>query len=250
METQTAQPAEHVIHVPNYPSPIVARKMVIASVHFEERNIQFMHSNRQTFNLKAAPKGEVSYLSVYDSTQFVPQWPSNDGEPMSAPMPVPVETIMKDLEDNWGWAILKSGPVRLGIMRIAGDTCTEKEKQNLIKLEELACRRAVEEADSLHQTGDPKARALIQPFHRACLEWLGSERRPWYHQIELGNMKVGPLSGTRIPMEALSDAGQNLLAFYAQSGLDPAEFGDTFIADLFKKKPELKGRMGAVEVKK
>ena len=250
METQTVTPPAHAVMVPGLPQPIQARKMVLASVHFEERHAKFMHSNRQPFVLKPpTTKGEVAYLSVYDSMQFVPQWSSADGEPTPGPMPVPVESIIKDLEDNWGWAVLKNGPVRLGVMRIAGETCTEKEKRDLMKLEELACRRAVEEADSLHQTGDPKARALITQFHRDCLTWLGSERRPWFHEIELGNMKVGPLSGTRIPMEAMADGPHDLLKWYASNGLDPLSFGDTHIAEFFKKHPEVKTRLAA-EAKK
>lgn len=210
-----------------------------------------MHSGRRTFMLPAAPKGGVVYMPVYDSQQSIPTWQAMDQEnPNMVPGPVAVETIVTDLEDAWGWVQLKTGNFRLGISRIEGDTCTDSELKRLMGLETTMCRRAVEEADSLYTSGDPKGRALITSFHRACLDWLGSEKRPWYHEIEMGRTKTGPLSGTKIPMEALSDAGQNLLTFYATSGLNPEDFGDTYIADLFKKKPELKQRMAGVEVKK
>lgn len=231
---------EHMITVPGLP-PMQARHIMIASVHFEPRQERFMHSGRRTFVLPAAPKGGVVYMPVYDSQQAIPTWQSFQQEsPEMVPGPVAVETIVKDLEDSWGWIQLKTGNFRLGISRIAGETCTPDEMKRLIGLETTMCRRAVEEADALHQSGDPKGRAMITSFHRACLDWLGSEKREWYHQIEMGRTKTGPLSGQKIPMEALADGSHDLLKWYAGNGLDPADFGDHYISELFKKKPHLR----------
>jgi hypothetical protein len=244
---EAPKPQEGVVYMQGF-GEVQGRRIMIASVHFEPRSARFWHSNRRQFQIDAAPKGGVVYLPVFDSQQWVPQATSFDEELKNmVPMPVGVQTIVQDLEDAWGYIqTSQQGNFRIGIGKVAGDRATEEELKTLLMYEERMCRAVVDEADGFHKSG----KGIITKFHRGCLDWLGSEKRDWYNEISLGRMKTGPLSGLKIPMEALSDAGQNLLTFYAQSGLNPLDFEDAFIAELFKTKPELKGRMAMVEAKK
>lgn len=228
---------EPTLVIPGIPSPIQARHLTLASAHFEPRTNRFWHSNRQLFLMPKAPKGELRYLRVYDSQQFIPQFASFNEPPGLMPAPVPVETIARDLVDGWSWMQLsRQKNLRVGIDLIAGDEATDAEKKKLIDTEERLCRAAVNEADQFHKSG----KGEITDFHRSCLDWLGSEKRDWYNEIQLGRTKISPISGTRIPMEAMFDQGQSLVKFYVEMGLDPAEFGDDHIAAFLKKKPEIR----------
>lgn len=225
--------------------PVQARRMTLMSVHFAPKVCkEFFHSGRRWVTIDKGSAESPAYCHVYDSQQLVPDTASmfsmepGDRRPSDIPMPVRVETIVGDLLRLWCTSSMgASNKFSAGIILIKGSTATPDEISKGVQMEGSLCRALVEEADRYYI--DPKT-GRIELKHRQALEWLGSEKRAWYHQIEIGRMKTGALSGTRIPMEALADGGQSLLDFYIGSGLDPLDFGDTHVANLLKSKPDIR----------
>lgn len=218
---------------------VQARHGTIASAHFQDLNISFFHSERRTFVLKAAPDREtLSYLKIFDSSQRIPAWPDFNRAPEFTPQPVPFETIIADFETNLGWVrTSREGMWKLGIGKIKGDVATPQEAAELFQREERMAAACVREADKMVQNGKSLD---ITNFHRSCLKYLGLER-DWGKEIEVRHTKIGPLSGARIPAAALSDAGIDLLRWYGDHPeLRPEDFGDDYVASLFKQNPGLR----------
>ena len=225
---------------------IQPRVLTIASVHFEPRPRPDLHHSRQfDLTLPAAPKGKYVTRSFCDSQQAVRNFygdPSND-TPEFVPMPVPVDLLADSLLDAWcrsGMDAFGKSRPRPGIILLAGNTPTEAEMKQMIGLETTLCRAVVEEADRLEKTG----KGEITDFHRKALEWLGSEKRSWYKQIELGKTKRSPVSGNLINADATVDEGVDMVEWYVKYGLKPDDYGDDFIASMFKRDPGLRQRIG------
>lgn len=253
MATNALAPPE-VLFMPGY-GDVAARSRTIASVHFDVRDHHgFFHSKGRSFMLAPGKRSQPSYLKVWDSQQWTTDTASLHGyqqgmpKPADIPYPVAVETVVGDLLKVWrpyfstigkdtkGFKSQLARKPDVGIMVIAGDVATPEEIAELDRLEVAHCRSMVEEADRFHRSGD----GVILDYHRKCLEWLGSERRDWYAVIEGGRMKKSPISGTRIPMEALADGGIELIEFYLKNGLNPLDFGDEFVDSLLKKSPQIR----------
>ena len=239
MSTQEHQVTPAPLVIPGY-RPIEPRSITVASVHFMPcLQVRFWHSNRQAFWLPPAIKDktgeDIRYIKVYDSQQQIPntsdpQIPQNVAGFL--PGPVMAEQIVSDLEENWGWIrTTRSGMYRVGVGRIKGETATQEELAKLMRLEKTACQALVAEADRFHAKGEGE----IRDVHRGALTFLGSEMREWFRAVELGHTKKSVVSGKRIPMDALSDGGQDIVEYYAKYGLNPLDYEDRFVAG----KPEL-----------
>lgn len=251
MATNVITPNEEAIFLPGY-GDIKARSITIASVHFQPRNYDgFFHSKNRNFYLAPGSMGKPAYRKVWDSQQWCQDtaalhaMQAGMDRPEDIPHPVAVTGIVTDLLTKWQpfWSVMRIGNLPqlgrkpdVGIIAIAGDIATPEEIHQMDSLEAAHCRSMVEEADRFHRNGSGE----ISDYHRDCLKWLGSEKRDWYAQIEGGHMKKSPISGNRIPMEALADQGIILMDFYIQQGLDPADFDDEFVVAMWKKNPNIR----------
>lgn len=243
---QSAPPSPsdpNVILMPGF-GDMRARSARIASVHFEERDCHdFFHSRGRSFKLAAGKMGDPSYLTVWDSQQFVPDtaalytYQAGQPYPGGLPQPVRVELIVLDLLNKWRiGAIGLYARFPLGIMQIAGETATPSEIADMNRAQESHCRAFIDEARRFHRSGEGK----ITDYHRGCATWMGVENEEWFPLVQAGRMKRSAISGKPIPLEALVDQGVDLMEFYVRHGLDPAEFGDEHVIRLWGRTPKIR----------
>jgi hypothetical protein len=230
---------EEVPMLPTGLGPVEARKVVIASVHFQDLRNRFMHSGRKEFVLPAPKKGLVSYVNIYDSVQVVSDHSDQDTPGELTPKHVLVETIVSDLIRTWGnLHTSMMGVKKVGVMAIKGELATPAELRELNSVEETLCRSLVEEADMIEK-GAVKG-GVITEVHRKALEWLDSENRGWYRSIEKGHTKRSVISGNRIPLAAIVDDGADLIEYYVKYGLNPLDYEDTHIDAMLKANPKIR----------
>lgn len=219
------------------------RQKTMVSVHFNACHNRPHHSGRRMYTLEAAPRDSYTKIVLYDSQQMYPDLSDAMAPPENRailPMPVTVESIVAALKSLWTTGgVGAMGMFPPGIDVIEGDEPTAAELTRLRATQERLCRALVEEGDAIKAGNGPKGHR-IGITHRKALEWLGSEKRDWFKPIEQGVMKKSAVSGNQIPMEAQYDGTVDLLEHYVKYGFDPLEYGDTFVADMFKKKPEMK----------
>ncbi len=237
----TATPPQETLMTHGF-GPTVARSKTLMSVHFERKTHQFFHSRRRSFVLEPAARDRPTFCTVYDSQQIVPDTGQlaalqpGEPHPQDLAMPVPVEFIVQDLLRLWSRANLGvAAKTPCGIIALAGDQPTKQEIAKAVAMEDQLCRALVLEADGIHQGKEGR----IEKRHRDALGWMGSERREWFEEIQIGVSKMGAISSKRIPMEALVDGGLPLMAFYIENGLHPEDFGDTYVANMWKNKPSI-----------
>jgi hypothetical protein len=253
---EAAKDGVELLIVPNIPGGgyTASRSMVIASVHYVDREASYWRGGKRTYRVEAVETKptkpeEATTCIVYDSQQWVPSHfrqdtdgaePDGDSEPAILPM----EGITADLLRKFkGGMTGRMGANPPGIMAIAGTIPTPAEFSKMIADETRHCVAAVEDADELFFKQEFKK---IGKGHRKALRWLGSEKRKWAEEIEPGFYKKAPTTGNRIPMEALvDDRGTDLIEWYDKHGFDPAEFGDTYISTLLSKRKGTKVASGA-----
>ena len=231
---------------------VPANVRVVASVHFRPMGyLDFWHSKNRSFFLQAAKLGEPTYLKVYDSVQYVPDtsalqtYQSGMAKPADIPMPVPVDAIVGDLMRKWqpyfGMTINSKKQEHVlrmpdvGIMPIAGLKATEQELAKMNRIQEAHCRANVEQADRFERNG----LGAITDYHRDCLQALGGDehaRHRWYQPVQqAGPQKLSAVTGLMIPMSATMDSNISLIDHYIGNGLNPLDFGDTFIEEMLRK---------------
>lgn len=236
--------------------PIAPESRTICSVHFREKKLSFMHSARREFKIPEVDRGKYTTMDFFASLQATFNGVNEQGVHEFIGKPVPVDAIAQDFVANWcSGSAGSTANYPPGIGLIAGRHPTKAELAFLMSRQTAYCRALVDEGDRIEKgTADKFGPQRHTQDHRDALAWLGSEKRTWAREIQLGYEKTSVVSGKRIPMEALSDGGQDLLEWYVKYDLDPVDYQDTHVAGMFENRPELKNvirqRLNLVPVQK
>lgn len=231
-----ASQSQMMVNVP-YFGQVQARVKYLASAHYSDLIHRSTDCGFPEYKLKAAKKGVIEVLPVYDSQTIARVAVDPNEEPTMTPVPKPVETIVLALLTMWrGGYIGASAVYPPAVMEIKDSIPSESEKEKLNQMAIDHCRAMVKEADDFYVT----KKGTITPNHYKALEWLSDNvqdiDREWYLYAHARNKKRGVASGMLIPMEALQDGMVYLPDFYLDHGLDPMDFGDVFVAEFLKKR--------------
>lgn len=170
---------------------ISSRSLTIASVFPRAKRAQRdyapdMSGGRTIFQLPAAPKGEVSTLTITDCWELIETDRGTFDNMIRRPEMVKVEDIANCLLNEWAVNIAgtREGQ-RPGIMLIAGDVPTAEEKAKLETMQAAYFDGLVNEAQAY---ANQHAWKNITDLHRDAAKWRGFDA-PWVTNLGEGKEK-------------------------------------------------------------
>lgn len=211
----------------------VARNgFTICSIYPAPLSKRVRHNGITVYDMKAAPRGSYSTLTVYDTQEWCSRPDPTNGSQHWMPMPIPALVVAQDLVATWaGDTLGKKSGFAPGIGLIAGTKPTPQELAALRSQQSSLFNWYITDAMGKHLRGQGNE---ITDVHRlAAKEMLdkGAERLPWYPPMDFAAVKNCIACGKQINENALRcDHCTTILPdWYEKYQMDTT--GDSAVAD-------------------
>ncbi len=200
---------------------------------------QCRHNGTTEYEIPAAPRGQYSQYTVYDTQQWV-RFASERGPKYDqfSPAPIPAMIVATDLVQSWAGSILKpknGAAYTIGVGIIKGETPKGEEIEILRVSQNGLFNLFIQEANGLHIAGKG---VDITDLHRTSARYLldqGAENLPWFPKIDFAEVKVCIACSKKIYKSALrcEHCHEFLPELYLKYGLVPE--GDEAVANFISR---------------